>query len=71
MDLGAGVVVIPEVQTPHAASIAPHGWRVADIAIRLQLATASVRSYLSDAITKTMTRNRLKAALAARREGWL
>lgn len=44
---------------------------MADIAIRLQVATASVRSDLSDAITKTLTRNRIKAALAARREGYL
>ncbi len=50
---------------------AEDGSSVADIASRLHLAPATVRNYLSDAITKTATRNRIEAALAARREGWL
>ena len=50
---------------------AEDGSSVADIANRLHLAPATVRSYLSDAITKTLTHNRIEAALAARREGWL
>lgn len=50
---------------------AEDGSSVADIASRLHLAPATVRNYLSDAITKTTTRNRIEAALAARREGWL
>ncbi|MDN5768193.1 MAG: response regulator transcription factor [Humibacillus sp.] len=50
---------------------AEDGSSVAAIASRLHLAPATVRNYLSDAITKTATRNRIEAALAARREGWL
>ena len=50
---------------------AEDGSSVADIASRLYLAPATVRNYLSDAITKTATRNRIEAALAARRDGWL
>ncbi len=50
---------------------AEDGSSVADIARLLHLAPATVRNYLSDAITKTLTHNRIEAALAARREGWL
>lgn len=50
---------------------AEDGSSVADIACRLHLVPATVRNYPSDAITKTLTRNRIEAAMAARREGWL
>jgi two-component system, NarL family, response regulator DesR len=50
---------------------AEDGSTVADIAERLHLSAATVRNYLSDAIGKTGTRNKIEAALLARRNGWL
>ncbi|MEU6327115.1 response regulator transcription factor [Streptomyces sp. NPDC047049] len=47
------------------------GATVADIAARLHLSQATVRNYLSAAIGKTGTRNRMEAVRAARRNGWL
>ncbi|MFJ5546586.1 response regulator [Streptomyces sp. NPDC093225] len=47
------------------------GATVADIAARLHLSPATVRNYLSSAIGKTGTRNRMEAVRAARRHGWL
>jgi two-component system response regulator DesR len=50
---------------------AEDGSTVTDIAGRLHLSESTVRNYLSAAIGKTGTRNRLEALLAARRHGWL
>jgi two-component system, NarL family, response regulator DesR len=47
------------------------GTTVADIAARLFLSESTVRNYLSSAIGKTGGRNRIEAADAARRNGWL
>ncbi|MGW8553379.1 response regulator [Streptomyces tubercidicus] len=47
------------------------GATVADIAHRLHLSQATVRNYLSAAIGKTGTRNRMEAVRAARQNGWL
>ncbi|GEB50219.1 MULTISPECIES: DNA-binding response regulator [Streptomyces] len=47
------------------------GSTVADIAARLHLSPATVRNYLSAAIGKTGTRNRMEAVRAARQNGWL
>lgn len=47
------------------------GATVADIAGRLHLSESTVRNYLSAAIGKTGVRNRIEAAHAARRHGWL
>ncbi|WP_030882443.1 response regulator transcription factor [Streptomyces sp. NRRL S-1868] len=47
------------------------GSTVADIATRLHLSPATVRNYLSAAIGKTGTRNRMEAVRAARQNGWL
>ncbi|WP_438488228.1 response regulator [Streptomyces sp. S186] len=47
------------------------GATAADIAARLSLSPATVRNYLSAAIGKTGTRNRMEAVRAARRNGWL
>ncbi|MFF4099390.1 DNA-binding response regulator [Streptomyces sp. NPDC001903] len=47
------------------------GATVADIAARVHLSESTVRNYLSSAIGKTGTRNRMEAARAARRQGWL
>ncbi|MEV0777582.1 response regulator [Streptomyces sp. NPDC050433] len=47
------------------------GATVADIAERLRLSESTVRNYLSSAIGKTGTRNRMEAVRAARQQGWL
>jgi two-component system response regulator DesR len=47
------------------------GATVADIAAALHLSESTVRNYLSSAIGKTGTRNRMEAMRAARRQGWL
>ncbi len=44
---------------------------VADIAGRLFLSEGTVRNYLSAAITKTNTRNRVEALRTAEANGWL
>ncbi|MEV4508798.1 response regulator transcription factor [Dactylosporangium sp. NPDC049525] len=47
------------------------GATVADIAARLRLSESTVRNYLSAAITKTGTRNRIEAVGIALSNGWL
>ncbi|MFC5153318.1 response regulator transcription factor [Streptomyces amakusaensis] len=47
------------------------GATVADIAGAVHLSESTVRNYLSSAIGKTGTRNRMEAVRAARRQGWL
>ncbi|WP_250029994.1 response regulator transcription factor [Paractinoplanes maris] len=47
------------------------GATVADIAGRLHLSESTVRNYLSAAIGKTGTRNRIEAAHRARSNGWI
>ncbi|MCY0934884.1 response regulator transcription factor [Streptomyces sp. H34-S4] len=47
------------------------GATVADIAARIHLSESTVRNYLSSAIGKTGTRNRMEAVRAARHQGWL
>ncbi|WP_414169380.1 response regulator transcription factor [Streptoverticillium reticulum] len=47
------------------------GATVADIAAKVHLSPATVRNYLSAAIGKTRTRNRMEAVRAARQNGWL
>ncbi|KNX36824.1 response regulator transcription factor [Luteipulveratus halotolerans] len=47
------------------------GRTVADIAGSLFLSESTVRNYLSAAIAKTGTRNRIEAAHAAREHGWI
>ncbi len=50
---------------------AENGASVGDIAGRLFLSENTVRNYLSAAIGKTGTRNKVEAALLARERGWL
>ncbi len=50
---------------------AEDGSTIADIAGRLHLSESTVRNYLSSAIGKTGTRNKVEAALVARQQGWL
>jgi two-component system response regulator DesR len=47
------------------------GATIADIAGRLYLSESTVRNYLSSAIGKTGSRNRIEAVQAARINGWL
>ncbi|WP_413761160.1 response regulator [Streptomyces sp. MMBL 11-3] len=47
------------------------GATVADIAAKLHLSESTVRNYLSSAIGKTSTRNRMEAMREARHQGWL
>ncbi|MFC4587746.1 response regulator transcription factor [Sphaerisporangium corydalis] len=47
------------------------GSTIADVAARLHLSESTVRNYLSAAIGKTGTRNRIEAATLARHHGWL
>ncbi|MFJ8080843.1 response regulator [Streptomyces sp. NPDC096205] len=47
------------------------GATVSDIAAQLHLSESTVRNYLSAAIGKTHTRNRMEALREARRQGWL
>jgi two-component system response regulator DesR len=50
---------------------AEDGSTVTDIAGRLHLSDSTIRNYLSSAIGKTSTRNRIEALRAARDRGWL
>jgi two-component system response regulator DesR len=52
-------------------SAAEDGSTVTDIAGRLHLSESTVRNYLSAAIGKTGTRNRIEAVRAARERGWV
>jgi two-component system, NarL family, response regulator DesR len=52
-------------------SAAVDGSTVADIAARLHLSESTVRNYLSAAIGKTGSRNRIEAVRVARQQGWL
>jgi two-component system response regulator DesR len=52
-------------------SAAADGSTVADIAARLHLSESTVRNYLSAAIGKTGSRNRIEAVRMARQQGWL
>jgi two-component system response regulator DesR len=51
--------------------LAADGLPNTDIAARLHLAEGTVRNYLSTAISKLGTRNRIEAARVARDRGWL
>jgi two-component system response regulator DesR len=47
------------------------GATIAELAGRLHLSESTVRNYLSSAIGKTGSRNRMEAVQAARAQGWL
>ena len=49
---------------------AADGATIADVAARLHLSTSTVRNYLSEAIGKTGSRNRMEAFRVARERGW-
>lgn len=52
-------------------SASANGATIADIAATLYLSESTVRNYLSSAIGKTATRNRIEALRAAQDHGWL
>ncbi|MGI8882501.1 MAG: response regulator [Jatrophihabitans sp.] len=82
---GGGTVVDPELAaaalsagpsplTDREADVlraAADGSSAAQISARLFLSESTVRNYLSAAIGKTGSRNRMEAVLAARENGWL
>ncbi|MFD7920574.1 response regulator [Streptomyces sp. NPDC059740] len=64
----------PNPLTPRERDVlnaAADGATVADVAGRVHLSQATVRNYLSAAIGKTGTRNRMEAVRTARQNGWL
>ena len=77
IDAGLAVAALSEGPSPltererTVLAEASAGATVADIAARLFLSEGTVRNYLSSAIGKTGTRNRVEAAAVARDRGWL
>jgi two-component system, NarL family, response regulator DesR len=64
----------PSPLTPREADVlraSRDGSSVADVAGRLYLSEGTVRNYLSSAIGKTGTRNRVEAVRVAEQNGWL
>ncbi|TDC47901.1 response regulator transcription factor [Jiangella ureilytica] len=64
----------PSPLTPREADVlraTRDGSSVADVAARLYLSEGTVRNYLSSAIGKTGTRNRVEAVRVAEQNGWL
>jgi two-component system response regulator DesR len=64
----------PSPLTPREADVlraSRDGSSVADVAARLYLSEGTVRNYLSSAIGKTGTRNRVEAVRVAEQNGWL
>jgi len=66
---------IPEMKKdrayPRVLRLAAEGLSTAGAAARLHLSEGTVRNYLSSAIGKTHSRNRIEAVQAARTNGWL
>jgi two-component system response regulator DesR len=70
----AAVVIGPNPLTARERDVlnaAADGATVSDISGRTHLSSSTVRNYLSDAIGKTGTRNRMEAVRVARENGWL
>jgi two-component system, NarL family, response regulator DesR len=64
----------PSPLTPREADVlraAEHGSPTEQIGAQLSLSPATVRNYLSNAITKTGARNRTEAIRIARNAGWI
>jgi two-component system, NarL family, response regulator DesR len=64
----------PNPLTPRECDVlraSADGATVADMAARLHLSESTVRNYLSSAIGRTGTRNRMEALREARHQGWL
>lgn len=69
MVLAAKVTFVVVRSVRDAMALAEAG--VAEIAARLVLSEGTVHNYLSTAIAKTSTRNRLEALQVADERGWL
>ena len=70
----AALTAGPNPLTPRERDVlnaAADGATVTDIATSLHLSASTVRNYLSSAIGKTTTRNRMEAVRTARTNGWL
>jgi DNA-binding NarL/FixJ family response regulator len=65
---GDAAVVLTEREV---LAISANGATIEDIAAKLYLSEGTVRNYLSTAIKKLGTRNRVEAARLAERKGWL
>ncbi|MEU4195361.1 response regulator transcription factor [Kribbella sp. NPDC026611] len=68
LETGASPLTQREADVLRAAD---HGTPTADIADQLSLSAATVRNYLSNAISKVGARNRIDAIRIARDAGWL
>ena len=68
LETGASPLTARESDVLRAAQ---DGISTGEIAVRLSLSPATVRNYLSNAITKTGARNRIDAIRIARDAGWL
>ena len=68
LETGASPLTARETDVLRAAEA---GITTAQIAARLSLSAATVRNYLSNAITKTGARNRIEATRTADNRGWL
>ncbi|WP_212910479.1 response regulator transcription factor [Streptomyces sp. TS71-3] len=70
----AALTAGPNPLTPREREVlvaSADGATVADIAGKVGLSESTVRNYLSSAIGKTGTRNRMEAVREARQQGWL
>jgi two-component system, NarL family, response regulator DesR len=68
LETGASPLTARETDVLHEAET---GIATEDIAVRLSLSPATVRNYLSNAITKVGGRSRIDAIRIARDAGWL
>ena len=77
VDPALAVATLTEGESPLTArerdvlTVARSGATVAEIAAKLYLSEGTVRNYLSYAIAKTATRNRMEAVRVADDRGWL
>ena len=77
VDPGLAAAALSEGENPLSArerevlAASANGATIEDIAVKLYLSEGTVRNYLSTAIKKLGTRNRVEAARLAERKGWL
>ena len=77
VDPGLAAAALSEGESPltdrerEVLSASANGATIEDVAAKLYLSEGTVRNYLSTAIKKLGTRNRVEAARLAERRGWL
>jgi two-component system response regulator DesR len=77
VDPGLAAAALSEGESPltdrerEVLSASANGATIGDVATKLYLSEGTVRNYLSTAIKKLGTRNRVEAARLAERKGWL